>query len=123
MLDVLVKPRVVLGGGARVVHVGVGHAFAGQGQDAVARSSRQKLALGVQQLEGVPLLGVVGRRQNEAAVGVQTRHRELHGRGRAQAQVDDVDAGRIQGSANNVADPRPRNAGVTPHHHTGSAFA
>ena len=57
--DMALQPAVVLGGAARGVHVRVGHPFTRQRQHTVSRRGGQKLALGVQKLEGVPLLGVV----------------------------------------------------------------
>ena len=53
------QPAVVLGGGARGIDLGVGHAFPGQCQHTVAGRRGQKLALGIQEFEGIPLFGVV----------------------------------------------------------------
>ena len=117
VVHVLLQPRVVVGGGAGVVHVGKRQGRLGQIQHAFSRILGQEFAMLVQQLQGVPLFGVVGGGQNQPAIGLQPWHGQFHRGGGAQSQVDHVDALGIQGTAHNVSDPRPTDPGVAPHHH------
>ncbi len=84
----------------------------GQRQHALALGVGEELALIVEQLEGVPLTGVVRRGDDDAAVGAVVRHGQLDARRGAQAHVHHVGSAAEQRALDEAFDHAPRNTGV-----------
>ena len=84
----------------------------GHGQHLLALGVVEKLAVGVQQFQGVPLAGVVRGGDDDAAVGLLADHGHLGPGGGAQPDVDDVRAAGQQGPFHEVRDHFARNTGV-----------
>ena len=76
----------------------------------------QEQAVPLQELQGVPLLGVVAGGDDHAADGVALLDRHLGGRRGGDADVHHVVAGRGQGRRHRVQDHGPAGAGVAADH-------
>ena len=104
------------------VHAGVLEALLlGHRQHALALGVGEEFAVGVEQLQGVPLTRVVRRGDDDAAVGMLRNDGHLRaGRG-AQPHVDDVGARGQQRTLDQIGDQPSRNACVAPHDDAGAA--
>ena len=86
-------------------------------QDGLAFGRREELAPLVQELEGVPLLRVMGGRQDDAAVRAGESHRHL-GRGRrGESRLDDIHAAGDQGAADQLLHHGAAQARILADHH------
>ena len=103
-LDMAVVETVVHGDMSKCINVSIVEVFALSNlQHLVAVGSSEELALAVEQLQGIPLAGIVRGCDDDAAVGTAHAHGQLGGRCRGIADVNDVEAHAHQGAANNVA--------------------
>ena len=91
---------------------GLGYALEG-----LAFGVSQEFAFLIEQLQGVPLLGVVRSRQDDAAVGVFEKDGHFRRRRRREAGVYDIDAAGEQGPRNDAVHHLAGNAGVAAHDH------
>ena len=77
----------------------------------------QKLAFFVEQLEGIPLLGIVGSRQDDAAVRLFEENGHFSGRRRGQPGVHHVHATGEQSAGYDAVHHFARDAGVPSYDH------
>ena len=82
----------------------------------VAVGSCQELAFAVQQLQGIPLAGVMRRRDDDASIGTAHTDSQFGGGCGGIAYVDDVEAHAYECSAHYVTYHSPRNTAVAPYH-------
>ena len=107
-VEVLARQHMPDGVDGRVVVI----LLLGHGQHLFALGVVEKLAVGVQQFQGVPLAGIVRRGDDDAAVGLFGDHGHFcSGRG-AQPDVDDIGATGQKGSFHEVRNHFARNTGV-----------
>ena len=98
-LDMAVNPVLLDGHLTEVVDLGiVDFAAVSETQHLLALGVGDELALAVQQLEGVPVLGVVAGGDDDAAVAVAVDDGHLGGRRGAQAGLQHVDTHALQGA-------------------------
>ena len=90
---------------------GLGHPLEG-----LAFGIGEEFALFVQELEGVPLLGIVRGGEDDAAVGVLEKDGHFGRRSRGQAGVDHVDAAGQERTAHHVVDHFAGNARIAADH-------
>ena len=81
----------------------------------------EELPVLIEQLEGIPLLGIVRSRQDDTSVGLLEDHGHLHSRSGGQTGVDHVYAAGSQGSADYLVHHGARDTGITSHHHLEAA--
>ena len=84
----------------------------GQREDAFALGVIEELTVLVEQLERIPLLGVMRGGDNDAAVGLVCNYCHLGARGGAESDVDDVGAASHECAFDDVVDHGARDAGV-----------
>ncbi len=72
--------------------------------------------VGADQLQRIPLDGIVTGGEDEACAGVVVLHRQLNRRRRGDADVDDVDPDRHQAGRCRPREHRPAGPGITPEH-------
>ena len=114
MVDVTAQPGVILHLTAQVVHVGIVKVLGfGQAQHLLALGIGQELAIVVQQLEGVPLLGVVGCGDDDATTGMLTHHSKFGCGGCGKADVDHIKAHTHEGTDYGIEHHTARQTGVT----------
>ena len=77
----------------------------------------------VEQLEGVPLLGIVRGGQDDASVSLLEDHGHLHSGGGGQAGVDHVYSAGPQGAADDLVHHWTRDAGVAAYHYLEPALS
>jgi len=77
----------------------------------------------VEQLEGIPLLGIVRGSQDDAAVSLLEHNGHLHRGSGGQAGVDHVYAAGSQGAAYDLVHHRTGDTGIAAHHHLEPAAA
>ena len=94
--DVLFHPIGSSSDPANGIHVDILCRGIGEFQHPLSCRSTQKLTGRIQQLQRVPLPRVVACGQNDTAVGLLSRDRQLHCRRGAQAQIHDIDTGGVQ---------------------------
>ena len=95
------------------VHAGVLEALLlGHRQHALALGVGEEFAVGVEQLQGVPLTRVVRRGDDDAAVGPLGDDGHLGARRGAEPDVDHVGAAGQQGALDQIGDHFARNTGV-----------
>ena len=112
-LDVGIDGVEILSDGTQVVDLGETDLVAlGQAQHLVALGGVDELALGVEQLQGVPMLRVVRGGDDNAAVGLLVDNGHLGGRRRGKAGLDDVDAHTDKGAYNQTVDHSARQTGI-----------
>ena len=87
----------------------------GQRQHPLALGVAQKFSLGIQELQGVPLAGVVRCGDDDAAVGPVRRNGQFGSRRSAESDVHYVRAAAQQRAFDDVADHFARNTGVATH--------
>ena len=110
MFHVVVQPPVFHGRLTSVVHLSKDQVLFCKCQHPVPILAREKFSLFIQQLQRIPLFGVVGSRQNQPPLRLQRWHCNLHsGRG-AEAQIHHIHAKGVQGPTDHIADPRTRDA-------------
>ena len=102
-IDVLLVVAVVLTVLAEVIYIGILEVFSsGDAQHFSTFSSIQEFAVAVQQLQGVPLTGIVRSGQDNTATSAFHRHGQLCGRGGGKTDVHDIEAHAHERTANNV---------------------
>ena len=94
----------------------------GHCQHLLALGIVEELAALVEQLQGVPLSGVVRCGDDDAAVGLVRNHGHLRAGGCAEPYVDDIDTCAEERALHKVFDHRAREAGIATNNH-GDAFA
>ena len=103
-VDVALVIAVVDGAGAKFVDLSIVEVFfLGHAQNLSAIGSREEFALAVEQLQGVPLTGVMRGGDDDAAIGTCHADCQLSGRRCGIADIDDVVAHTHQGSNDDVA--------------------
>ena len=100
----------------RIVELLLGHS-----QHLLALGIGEELAAAVEQLQGVPLPGVVRRRDDDATVGPVHDDSHLGPGRRAEARIDHVGTAGEQRALDQVGDHFPRDAGVAPDDNDGLA--
>ncbi len=99
------------------VDLGVEEALVlGQSQHALALGVVQELAPGVEQLQRIPLPGVMRSGDDDAAVGPVADHGHLGSGSGAEAHVDYIRAAAQQRALDQVVHHLARDAGVAAHH-------
>ena len=113
-LDVVVDGVEIFGHLAEVVDFGIAVVFAfGDTDHLVAFGCVDEFATGVEQFEGVPVLGVVRSGDDDASVGVFVDDAHFGGGGGAEACFDNIDAHALQGSDHETVDHGARETGIT----------
>ena len=95
----------------------------GEPDDFSTGLSGDEMSLRVQQLEGIPLDGVVRGRQDDAPLCPLAHDGHLHRGGRGQAQVEDVDAQSHEGAGDQPLDHVARGTRVPTDHDGGARSA
>ena len=99
---------------AQLVDIGIVEAFLlSHIEHLLAFGGVEKLALAVEQLQGVPLAGVVAGGDDDAAVGLTHAHGQLGGRRRGKADIEHVAAHAHKGATHHVTHHRTGNTPVT----------
>ena len=114
--DMLVVVRLPRNDLADMVHIRENETLVfGQRQHPLALGVAQKFSLGIQELQGVPLAGVVRCGDDDAAVGPVRRNGQFGSRRSAESDVHYVRAATQQRAFDDVADHFARNTGVAAH--------
>ena len=114
--------KVLLHVRAQRIHIAVREAFAvGYLNQFRTLGGIEELPVLIEQLEGIPLLGIVRSRQDDTSVGLLEDHGHLHSRSGGQTGVDHVYAAGSQGSADYLVHHGARDTGITSHHHLEAA--
>ena len=114
-VDVLVGEVVVLNVSELVDGDEVEIAAVGYLQYLIAFGRGKELPLGVQQLQRVPLAGVVAGGDDDSAVGSGEAHRKFGGGGRRKPASDHVEAAGYQSAADQLLHHRAADARVPAH--------
>jgi len=93
--------------GSEVIFVGSGDA-----EHFLAFGVAEEFAVFVEQFEGIPLFGVMRGGENQAAASVLGHNGDFSRRRRGEADIDDVEAHRDEGSDDDVRDHLARETGV-----------
>ena len=114
---------VVLDDAAQLLHRGIVEVLLlSHAQHLGAVGSGQELALAVQQLQCIPLRGVMAGGDDDAAVGLVPAYSQLGRRRGGQTDVDDLAAHACQGAAHHVANHRSADAAVATDHDSDLCF-
>ena len=99
---------------AQMVHIGILEVFCLSNTEyLVAVLLVEELSLAVEQLEGIPLAGVMGSGNDDAAVGSAHAYSQFGGGSGGESDIDDVVAIAHEGTADHVLDHLAGDAGVT----------
>ena len=115
-VDVALAVRLVLPVLAELIDFGKGKCLGGSdAQHLGTLGSVEELTLGVQQLQGIPLAGVVRGGEDDASAGAGHGDGQLGGGCRGQADVEHVEAHAHERAADTLAHHLARDAGVASH--------
>ena len=93
LINVTTEPGIVLLLASQVVHVGIVKVLGlSETEYFLALGIGEEFAIVVEKLEGIPLLGVVRSRDDDAATSVLTHYRQFGGRSGGKADVDHIKA-------------------------------
>ena len=121
--DVLVGPAFIHAHSAQVIHRCEGKLLAlRQAEHFGPQLRADELPLGVEQLQGIPLLGVVAGGEDDAGIGFLPGHGHLGGGGGGQPEVDHFKAEADQRAAHQVGHHGAAGAGIAAHHHLGAVL-
>ena len=114
--DMLVVVRFPRNDLADMVHIRENEVFVfGQCQHPLALGVAQKFSIGIQELQGVPLAGIVRCGDDDAAVGPVRRNGQFGPRSGAEPDVYYIRTAAEQRAFDDVADHFARNTGVAAH--------
>ena len=85
-------------------------------QKGLTFSGIQELTFFIQQLEGIPLFGVVGCRQNDTPLGFFKHNGHFHGRSGCQTCIHHIDTTSQQGTTNHQINHLARDPSIPAHH-------
>ena len=123
-LDMALVEGVVFDIFAQMVHIGILEVLSlGNTEYLVAILLVEELSLAVEQLEGIPLAGVMGGGNDDAAVGSAHAHSQFGGGGGGESDIDDVVAIAHEGTADHILDHLAGNAGVTANDNAAAGFS
>ncbi len=113
LVDVAPQPGVILLLTAQVIDVGIVKIFGlGQSEHLLALGIGEKFAVVIEQFQGIPLLGIVRRRDDDAATSLLAHNGQLGGRRSRQADVDHIKAHARERADNGIEHHAPRQARI-----------
>ena len=116
-VDVPAQVGVVFLLASQMIHIGAVEIFGfGKPEHLLALGVGQELAVVIEQLQRIPLLGVVRGSDDDAATGFLAHYSQFGGRRCGQPDVDNVEAHAREGAHHQVEHHPARHTGVAAHH-------
>ena len=117
-VDMALVETVVAGIMAQMVYIGIVESLGlGYGEHLGTVGSGKEFALGIEELQGVPLARVVAGGDDDTTIGAAHAHCQFGSGCGGQTDINDIEAHTHEGTANDAIDHRARDAGVTAYYY------